>query len=114
MNTRYDNYIRELAQSAESFHAFLKELNGSARCRNLLRDLPGMDVFDREENVFSVNKRLAVIVYCDLRDCFRELGYDEGCLDGLAGIGYAMIILLLLKNADGLSLFYRQDCVPKL
>lgn len=113
-NTRYDNYVRDLAQSAEAFYAFLRELNRSTRCRNLLKDLPGMEAFDREENVFSINKRLAVIVYCDLRDCFRELGYDEGRLEGLTGIGYAMIIKLLLKSKDGLSLFYRRDCVPKL
>ena len=113
-NTRYDNYVRDLAQSTESFYAFLKELNRSTRCRNLLKDLPGMEAFDREENVFSINKRLAVIVYCDLRDCFRELGYDEGRLEGLAGIGYAMAIKLLLKGKDGLALFYRRDCVPKL
>lgn len=113
-NTRYDNYIRELAQSAEAMFLFLKELHRSTRCRNLLKDLPGMDVFEREENVFSINKRLAVIVYCDLRDCFRELGYDEGRLEGLSGIGYAMIIVLLLKQSGGLSLFYRRDCVPKL
>lgn len=113
-STRYDNYVRDLAQSAEAFYAFLRELNRSTRCRNLLKDLPGMEAFDQEENVFSINKRLAVIVYCDLRDCFRELGYDEGRLEGLTGIGYAMIIKLLLKSKDGLSLFYRRDCVPKL
>lgn len=113
-NTRYDNYVRDLARSVEAFYAFLKELNRSTRCRNMLKNLLGMEAFDREENVFSINKRLAVIVYCDLRDCFRELGYDEGRLEGLSGIGYAMIIKLLLKSKDGLSLFYRRDCVPKL
>lgn len=113
-NTRYDNYVRDLAQSVEAFYAFLKELNRSTRCRNLLKNLLGMEAFDREENVFSINKRLAVIVYCDLRDCFRELGYDEGRLEGLPGIGYAMIIMLLLKSKGESSLFYRRDCVPKL
>ena len=114
MNTRYDSYIRELAQAVESFYSFLKELNRSTRCRNLLNDLPGMDAFDQGDNVFSINRRLAVIVYCDIKDCFRELGYDEGRLEGLAGVGYAMIIMLLLKSTKDLTLFYRRDCVPKL
>ena len=114
MNTRYDSYIRELAQAAESFYSFLKELNRSTRCRNLLNDLPGMDAFDQGDNVFSINRRLAVIVYCDIKDCFRELGYDEGRLEGLAGVGYAMFIMLLLKSTKDLTLFYRRDCVPKL
>lgn len=114
MNTRYDSYIRELAQAAESFYSFLKELNRSTRCRNLLNDLPGMDAFDQGDNVFSINRRLAVIVYCDIKDCFRELGYDEGRLEGLAGVGYAMVIMLLLESTKDLTLFYRRDCVPKL
>ena len=35
-------------------------------------------------------------------------------LPKIEGIGYAMIIVLLLKQSGGLSLFYRRDSVPKL
>lgn len=114
MNTRYDNYVRALAQAAESFYLFLKELNRSTRCRNILKSLPGMEAFDQGDNVFSINKRLAVIAYCDIRDCFRELGYDVGRLEGLPGIGYSMLVMLLIKNSSSLSMFYRRECVSKL
>ena len=57
-----------------------------------------MDEVGKNGNTFTINQRLAVIVYCDIRACYRRLGYDEGCLEGLTGIGYAMIVLLLISN----------------
>lgn len=113
MNTWY-NYVGALEQAAQSFYSFLKELNRSTRCRNILKELPGMGAIDCGADIFSVNKRLASIVYCDIKDCFRELGYDDGNLEGLPGIGYAMLVLLLLKNPTDLSVFYMSDCVSKV
>ena len=95
---RYNNYIREMARAANSLYGFLREINRSTRCRNQLKDLPGLDVFAKNDHNFSINPRLAAIIYCDLRYCFRKLGYDEGHLKGLEGIGYAMMILLLIDR----------------
>ena len=104
-NSRYNNYIREMARAASSLYGFLRELNRSTRCRNQLNALPGMDEFSRDGNTFSINQRLAAIAYCDLRTCFRRLGYDEGRLNGLAGIGYAMMVILLLDRDFDLERF---------
>ena len=97
--------ITDMINACRVLFAFLREVNRSTRCRNQLRELPGMEAIDRGGNSFSLNKRLAVIVYCDLRSCFRKLGYDEGQLTGLTGIGYAMMILLLLDKDFDLNRF---------
>ena len=97
--------ITDMINASKKLFAFLGEVNRSTRCRNQLRELPGMEAIDRGGNSFSLNKRLAAIVYCDLRSCFRKLGYDEGRLTGLAGIGYAMMILLLFDRDFDLNRF---------
>ena len=114
VSTKYDSYIAELASTSMSFYSFLRELNRSTRCRNILSRLPGMDNIGRDGDTFTVNQRLAVMVYCDLRDCFRRLGYDEGRLSGLSGIGYAMMIMLLIKKNGDLHLFDQRDTAQKL
>lgn len=113
-NSRFINYVREMANAATSFYGFLRELNRSTRCRNQLKALPGMDELSGDGNSFSINQRLAAIVYCDLRSCFRNLGYDEGRLQGLTGIGYAMIIILLLDRDFDLERFCDKSQRDKL
>ena len=97
--------ITGMINASKVLFAFLQELNRSTRCRNQLKELPGMEAIDRSGNSFSLNKRLAAIVYCDLRLCFRKLGYDEGRLSGLTGVGYAMIVLLLIDKDFDLERF---------
>lgn len=98
---RYEEYIKELIGASANFFAFLRELNRSTRCRNLLNTFPGMENLEGGNNSFTINKKLGIMVYCDLRDCFRELGNDPKNLEGLCGIGYAMMMVLLVsKNAD--------------
>ena len=96
--TQCDMNIKDMINASRALFAFLGELNRSTRCRNQLKALPGLEAVDRGDNPFSINKRLAAIAYCDLRACFRKLGHDEGHLTGLTGIGYAMIVLLLLDR----------------
>ncbi|MBQ3290440.1 MAG: DUF4236 domain-containing protein [Kiritimatiellae bacterium] len=103
-NPRFDTYVRELAAASQTFYSFLRELNRSTRCRNQLKALPSMECFDDNDS-FTINSRLAAIVYCDVRDCFRRLGYDEGRLQGLTGIGYAMFVLLLIDKKFDLLRF---------
>lgn len=111
--SKYDAYINELANATKSFYAFLKELNRSTRCRNILKGFPSLDAFDNGTNNFTINPRLAAVVYCDVRDCFRELGYDPGNLSGLCGIGYAMLVILLINRDFDLSLFHNRETVGK-
>lgn len=96
-NPRFDAYVRELAAATQAIYSFLRELNRSTRCRNQLKALPSLECFDRND-AFTINSRLAAIAYCDVRDCYRRLGYDEGRLQGLAGIGYAMFVVLLIDK----------------
>ncbi len=112
--SRFDEYVRDLASASNDFYAFLRELNRSVRCRNQLKALPGMDEIGRDGNSFTVNQRLGVIVYCDLRDCFRKLGYDDGHLEGLTGIGYAMMVILLASRDFDLNRFLDSSQRKKL
>ncbi|MBQ3340869.1 MAG: DUF4236 domain-containing protein [Kiritimatiellae bacterium] len=102
---RYNSYLSDLASASQALYNFCREVNRSTRCRNQLKALPGLEAVDSGDNPFSINKRLAAIVYCDLRSCFRKLGYDEGRLSGLTGVGYAMIILLLINRDFDLGRF---------
>ncbi len=111
---RYDSYVVELANASLDFYKFLQELNRSARCLNLLNSLPGMEAFSDEDNCFTINIRLAAIVYCDLRDCYRELGNDPENLGGLCGIGYAMIVVLLLSKNFDITKFFDRTIAKEL
>ena len=64
-----------------------------------------MEEIGKNGDCFSINQRLAAIAYCDFQACFRRLGHDDGNLKGLAGIGYAMIILLLIDGDFDLERF---------
>ena len=104
---RWDSYIRELAYASQGLYNFLRELNRSTRCRNQLKALPGMEPLDvGNQNEFTINKRLASVIYCDIRDCLRRLGHSTSSLYNLEGIGYAMIICLLVNKGFQLSLFF--------
>ena len=96
-------YIEEIAGATRALYEFLQELSRSRKCQRLLKALPGMEAFDRGKNYFTINRRLAALVYCDVRSCFRRLGYDEGKLQGLNGIGYAMFVTLLINKEFDLS-----------
>lgn len=112
---RWDTYIRELAYASQALYNFLRELNRSTRCRNQLKALPGMEAFDvGNTNEFTINKRLAAIVYCDVRDCFRRLGHSTSSLYNLEGMGYSMIICLLINKGFQLSLFYDREKAKEL
>ena len=102
-------YIKEIAGATRAFYEFLQELSRSRKCQRLLKALPGMEAFDRGKNCFTINRRLAALVYCDVRSCFRRLGYDEGDLQGLNGIGYAMFVTLLINKEFDLSVVGNQQ-----
>ena len=104
-SARFNSYVVELSSAANSLYRFLLELSRNPRCVNELNDLPGMDAADRSNMDFTVNQRLGFIVYCDVRECFRRLGYDDGDLQGLTGVGYAMIMCLLINRGFDLKRF---------
>lgn len=111
---RQDCYIEDLIGASSAFYEFLRELNRSTRCRNLLKSFPGMDNVDSGRSAFSINPRLAFLVYCDLKDCYRELGHDPANLSGLEGVGYASLIILLIRRNFDLENFKNFDCRKKL
>lgn len=104
-NVRQGRYIDDLIDASRAFYEFLRELNRSTRCRNILKSFPGMENLDGDSNVFTINKRLALIVYCDIRDCYRELGHDLSSLSGLEGVGYAMMVVQLINKGFDLENF---------
>ena len=95
-NDRWNLRLREMAQAAQTLFDFLKEIGASARCQEILQKLPNMEKFDAGKNNFAITPRLAAIVYCDIRDCFRRLGFSPDSLDRLEGYGYAMFMSLLI------------------
>ncbi len=111
---RWDAYLRELARAAQELYGFLLELDRNARCRDLLRELPGLEALDAGEAAFTINRRLAAIVYCDVRDCFRKLGHSITDLYNLEGLGYSMVICLLLSRDFKLSAFYDRQMAREL
>lgn len=100
INPASNKAINELAVVTRSFYDFLKKLNRSTRVRNILNSFQGMDNVGKNGNSFSINPRLGLIAYCDVRAIFRNLGYNEGCLSGLPGVGYAMFVLLVMLDKD--------------
>lgn len=111
---RYDAYVKELIGASTAFLDFIKELNRSTRFRRMLKEFGGLESFDSAgRDMFSVTPRLAAIVYCDLCDCFRKLGYFTERLTGLPGVGYAMMVCGLLKNGEDLSLFENREYAAK-
>ena len=97
-------YFESLAVATRALYDFLVELNDNPRCRQELAELPGMEQIDKADMQFSVNKRLAVIVFCDLRDCLRQLGYPLDDLDTPEGIGLVMLMALLVEGDFDLGL----------
>jgi len=94
----YSMRIKEMADAARALYGFVCEVDRNERCMSELKELEELDAFDCSQNGFSVDPRLAAIVYCDLRSCFRKLGYDDGNLTGIEGVGYAMMVILLLNR----------------
>lgn len=107
-------YLDNLIKEVSSFYDFLVELNRSTRCRNILKSFPGMENLDSGKNSFTVNHRLALIVYCDLMDCYRSLGHDVTALCGLEGCGYAMMIVKLINKGFDLNRFKDLESRKKL
>lgn len=103
-DSSWNRYLRELANASQAFYDFVREVNRSTRCRNILKGLPGLDCVDG--GTFSVNPRLGLLVFCDIRDCFRELGHPLDQLQNLEGIGFCMLVCLLVSKGFDVSRFF--------
>lgn len=112
--TCHDLRLREMAEASQKLYEFFEKLNVNAKFQHLLDEQPSLNQLGMKENTFSVDNRLALIVYCDLRDCFQKLGYDSQHLQGLIGIGYAMIISQLLVHNFQLSKFYVWESADRM
>ena len=109
-DSRWNTYLHEMAKASQALFDFLEELNQSTRCRNILKKLAGLESMDQGSSSFAITPRLGAIVYCDVRDCFRRLGYSPASLDSIEGMGYAMFMcLLIVKGFDVNRFFDRQQ-----
>ena len=55
--SRWDAYLREMANASQALFGFLKELSGNARCREILGGLAGMERFDGGASSFATCSR---------------------------------------------------------
>lgn len=106
-------YVKVLASASQDLYAFLRELSGNSRCREILDGLSGMPS-DLAPGHFSIDHRLGFIVYCDVRDCFRELGHSTSHLSNVEGMGYAMFMALLICRDFDIDNFYDPNQSAKL
>ena len=104
--SRWNMYLHEMAKASQAFFDFLEELNRSTRCQNILKKLAGMESMDQGRSSFAVTPRLGAIAYCDVRDCFRRLGYSPASLDSIEGMGYAMFMCLLISKGFDVNRFF--------
>ena len=96
---------RAMADASMAFYRFLKELDRTPRCGKELAQTPGLESLDVQDNPFSLSPKLAFLVFCDVRDVYVRLGHDPQALHSREGVGYAMMVLLLLNNEAELSWF---------
>ena len=106
-------YVKVLASASLDLYAFLQELSGNTRCRDILDGLSGMPS-DLAPEHFSIDHRLGFIVYCDVRDCFRELGHSTSHLSNIEGMGYAMFMALLICRDFDIDNFYDPNQSAKM
>lgn len=114
VSTRWNAYMRELAQASREFFAFIDELGRNPRCQDILARHQGLDSFDSADYQFAVPPRLAAIVYCDVRDCYRRLGKSPASLNRLEGMGYAMFMTLLVVKGFDVKRFFDREQSRKL
>lgn len=103
--TRGDPAVRAMADASMAFYRFLQELDRTPRCRKEFSQTPGLEYLDAPDNPFSLSKKLAFLVFCDLRDVYTRLGHNTKSLHNREGIGYAMLVLLLLNRDLDLTRF---------
>ncbi len=111
------SYIKEFADVSKSFYSFLYNLAHDSRCVGLLNELPGMDQINRNPAAYkawTINPRLAIMVYCDLVDCYKRLGHNPSKLSGLSGIGFAMMVGLLIVRGLEFRMFYTVETAVKV
>lgn len=105
---RWTMFLSDMVHASQEFYRFLCELDSNPRCQEILRDLSGMPIED-DDHSFTINARLGFIVYCDLRDCFQRLGYSTDQLNNLEGMGFAMLVSLLVCHDFDINRFYDRD-----
>ena len=95
------DYFSMIRKSSTDIVRFLERIESDARCKKMLDDIGGVEVFDSLGKYCRFNPRLAMIAYTDLRDTFRRLGYSTDDLTGLEGLGMMMVMLGLFDlDAD--------------
>ncbi len=110
-DSRWNTYLHSMAEASQSLFDFIRELDRNAKCQNILNGLSGFEAIDQRMDPFAISsKRLGAIVYCDIRDCFRRLGYSPSFLDNLEGMGYSMFVCLLaVKDFEVTRFFDRRQ-----
>lgn len=97
VDARWRGYMTQVISASEALCEFIRKLDRSTRCRNILRDLP-MPTDNGREEWCRVGRRLWLIVICDIMDVFHRLGHPTSSLMYSEGMALSVVMLLLMKN----------------
>jgi len=100
-----DRVTSEMADASMALYRFLQELDRTPRCRKELAETPGLEGVGVGGDHFTITQKLGFLVFCDLRDIYARLGHDTRSLHNREGVGYAMLILLLISKEAELAWF---------
>ena len=92
-----DAGVRGAISAAGSLVGFLKSLDRSLKCANILAGISGMDAVAPRASLFDINDRLAAIAYTDIRNVFCRLGNPRTLLSNPEGIGYCAVVMQLFN-----------------
>lgn len=102
-----DPMMQMMAHSCLAFLKFLQEIDRTPRYRKELEETPGLERLDEEDDGnLALSLKLLFIVYCDLRDVYTRLGHNVRSLHNREGIGFAMMMVLMVNRDTDLSLMF--------
>lgn len=110
------SYMNDVVYVTQVFFSFLSELSNNDRFLQFLDQIPEIDEWrDGDEGAaWTIDTRLALIVYLDLFACYKRLGHNPYMLSGLSGIGYSMILAFLVFSNVRISSFNDAETVKKI
>ena len=93
-------YAPEIIATSKALLDFLREIQSEPRFCNIRPKLNFIEADGGDKLSFSIDRCLAMIVYCDMRDVFLRLGYSLQHVQGLEGLGFCTFFVQLLEGVD--------------
>lgn len=90
-------YMLQVVAASEALCAFVRRLDADARCREQLAGFD-MPTGDGTDDWCLINRRLWLVVFCDLCDIYRRLGHSTDNLAYREGMALSVVLFLLMKT----------------